>query len=683
MRLLPVVLALAPPLLAQCEPAAAVMEILEEAAGQTAGLPYRQGRQTELAILRKGLGQHPQDYFLLRRLLRAMDEAEALEWARTLRERHPDEPVHALIHAEALEGRNTGEALQILDSIFARHPGLSRAHLVAARIRRTPTFRDEALAARHSAAFFDACPAPLEPVALRALASAGPKERMAAVAGNVRRRIAEAPQRLMADVYEALWNLEFRAAPPSDHPALRRRILDDLSRLEPAGRRDSLRWLAFLQRGYQLAASRGRAEEISNEILQKFPKSEIGKSILRERWHAAHPFPAGKGEKAAEAWAREAARQYEQWRRLWPEDSLLCYEWFGALVRIPETPAELIGRIGEELVELYHRAPDWHGSPPLEFRVAEAFLQRGVRLERVPELLDEGVALAEKRDREQLARDVLPEDFRKIVAEGMEERRIERARLLLEWCAKTGRRGRAAAVDAELAAMQPSSARLKSRLLETRGLAAETEGRRLDALFFYRAALGASGHSQARADLLRGRMQRLWRELGGTDAASALLLDKPGPVEASTLRWQEPPARPLPPFRLTDLQGNVWTLDALKGKVALIHVWASWCGPCRAEHPEFQKLYDELKTRTDVAVLSFNVDEQAGQAAPYMEKNRYSFPVLLAREVVDQVLDTVAIPQNWFLNREGRIVAVQIGYSGEPGWREQILARLGEIAAAK
>lgn len=669
-----------PPGLAGHKPAPPpVREILEDAASGTVGLPYREAQKLLRETALRALDEHPHDYFLLRMALRSMEQPEALQWAAALRDRHPDQPVHAVILAEALEGRDTPRALGILESVLAGNPAPNRAHLAIANIRRTPKFRDEAAVLRHMAAFLDACPAPLEAGALRMLASAGPKDRTGPVAAAVRARIVKDPQHLMAGVYEALWNLEFRAAPPAGHGAVRARILDDLARLEQIPQRNSLRCLALLRSGYQLAGAPERAEQTGSEILEKYPKSQFAKDILRERWHAAHPFPAGRSEKEVEDWARQAAAQFEQWRRVWPGDSLLAYEWFGALARIPDTPPGLIARAGEELVELYQRAPDWYGSPPVEFRVAEAFLKKRVRLDSVPRLLDKGLALAERRDSEQLARDVLADDFRAIVREGMDARRLDRARLLLDWCELTQNRERAAEVDAGLAALKLSSNRSKWRLLELRGRAAEMQQRRLDALFFYRAAVAARPQAPPDADQLRERAEQLWKELGGTDAARTFLFEKPGPVEAAALRWEDPPARPLPAFRLSDLKGNIWTLDSLKGRAALIHLWATWCGPCRAEHPEFQKLYEELKDRPDVAVLSFNIDEQAGQVAPYMEQNRYTFPVVLAREVVDQVLDTVAVPQNWFLDRQGRIAAVQIGYGGEAGWRQQIIAKLEEI----
>jgi thiol-disulfide isomerase/thioredoxin len=45
---------------------------------------------------------------------------------------------------------------------------------------------------------------------------------------------------------------------------------------------------------------------------------------------------------------------------------------------------------------------------------------------------------------------------------------------------------------------------------------------------------------------------------------------------------------------ITDLQGQAVTLHSFYGRVVLVNVWATWCGPCREEMPELDRLYGEL-----------------------------------------------------------------------------------------
>jgi len=115
----------------------------------------------------------------------------------------------------------------------------------------------------------------------------------------------------------------------------------------------------------------------------------------------------------------------------------------------------------------------------------------------------------------------------------------------------------------------------------------------------------------------------------------------------------------------------------------LINVWATWCGPCQKEHPDFQKLYDKLKARTDVAVLSFNVDDDVGKIAPYMNEHRYTFPAIPARDVVDAVRPTLSIPRNWFVDPRGQLQWEQLGFRPGDEWQQTMIAKLDELLAQR
>lgn len=84
----------------------------------------------------------------------------------------------------------------------------------------------------------------------------------------------------------------------------------------------------------------------------------------------------------------------------------------------------------------------------------------------------------------------------------------------------------------------------------------------------------------------------------------------------------------LPAFEARDFSGKTWSLADEEGKATFVDVWATWCGPCRAEHPELQKLYDRIKDRKDIQVLTFSIDESAYAAESYMRGQTYSIPVI-------------------------------------------------------
>jgi thiol-disulfide isomerase/thioredoxin len=96
--------------------------------------------------------------------------------------------------------------------------------------------------------------------------------------------------------------------------------------------------------------------------------------------------------------------------------------------------------------------------------------------------------------------------------------------------------------------------------------------------------------------------------------------DKTIPAEG---RW-ETPKKSLPSFELADLSGKTWRLKELNGKSVLIDVWATWCGPCQAELPNLQKLYEQVKNRNDIQILTFDVDDDPGVVGPYLTDKGYT-----------------------------------------------------------
>jgi len=93
----------------------------------------------------------------------------------------------------------------------------------------------------------------------------------------------------------------------------------------------------------------------------------------------------------------------------------------------------------------------------------------------------------------------------------------------------------------------------------------------------------------------------------------------------------------LPPaldFELQDQFGTTHTLDEYKGKVIFLNFWATWCGPCRAEMPEIQDLYEKYKDSEDVVVLGVAAPSMGKETSQqgiteFLETNEYTYPVLM------------------------------------------------------
>jgi len=126
-----------------------------------------------------------------------------------------------------------------------------------------------------------------------------------------------------------------------------------------------------------------------------------------------------------------------------------------------------------------------------------------------------------------------------------------------------------------------------------------------------------------------------------------------------------PPApaigHPAPDFTLPTLAGGQVTLSDLAGQPVVLNFWASWCGPCRAEMPELQRLHDRLG-EAGMAVLGVNQGESPDTAAAFLEKLGLSFPVALdQRTGVSQQYLVNSLPTTFFIDREGVIRSTFIG----------------------
>ncbi|MCG6949659.1 MAG: TlpA family protein disulfide reductase [Acidobacteria bacterium] len=120
-----------------------------------------------------------------------------------------------------------------------------------------------------------------------------------------------------------------------------------------------------------------------------------------------------------------------------------------------------------------------------------------------------------------------------------------------------------------------------------------------------------------------------------------------------------------PNLAFTALDGSrQLDLESFRGRPVLMTFWASWCGPCRMELPELQKLAVELADE-EFVLITINVDEHAVQGARFLQKYDIDVPVYRMDQGTLRTLGLTAVPTNLLLDREGRPVQIYRGYSPE------------------
>ncbi|MDR3139339.1 MAG: TlpA family protein disulfide reductase [Treponema sp.] len=103
------------------------------------------------------------------------------------------------------------------------------------------------------------------------------------------------------------------------------------------------------------------------------------------------------------------------------------------------------------------------------------------------------------------------------------------------------------------------------------------------------------------------------------------------------------------------------TLANLKGKVVFLNFWATWCGPCRAEMPSMEALYQRYKEK-GLEIVAVNYLENPKTVESFAEKFSLSFPITLDPSGrINGLYEVQAFPTTYIIDREGKIVTRVVG----------------------
>ena len=122
------------------------------------------------------------------------------------------------------------------------------------------------------------------------------------------------------------------------------------------------------------------------------------------------------------------------------------------------------------------------------------------------------------------------------------------------------------------------------------------------------------------------------------------------------------PASAAPDFTLHAMGGPNLRLKEQRGRVVMVNFWATWCGPCRQEMPQLNRLYEKYKG-SGFVLLGVNVDDDVSKAAEVASKLGVTFPVLLDTDkAVSKLYDLSTMPSTVIIDRDGKVRYVHRGY---------------------
>jgi thiol-disulfide isomerase/thioredoxin len=164
-----------------------------------------------------------------------------------------------------------------------------------------------------------------------------------------------------------------------------------------------------------------------------------------------------------------------------------------------------------------------------------------------------------------------------------------------------------------------------------------------------------------------------------------------GSTDSDTAMTSSPlVGKPAPAFTLKDLSGKPVSISSYKGKAVLINFWATWCGPCKLETPWIVEL------RNQYAAQGFEVlgiDSEGDDLAPsdtaglakektavdeFVKLEHMPYPVLLGGDSLTKPYGGLdAMPTSFYVDRNGTVIAAQMGISSKDDMEAKIRKALG------
>jgi thiol-disulfide isomerase/thioredoxin len=130
-------------------------------------------------------------------------------------------------------------------------------------------------------------------------------------------------------------------------------------------------------------------------------------------------------------------------------------------------------------------------------------------------------------------------------------------------------------------------------------------------------------------------------------------------------------------YTLTALKGDPLRLSSLRGKVIVMDFWATWCGPCRVQHPLYEQVKSKFADKDDVIFLAINTDEDLTTVQPFLESNKWATNTVYFEDGLSNLLKVGSIPTTIIFDKHGQVFSRMNGFVPDR-FVDQLSSRISE-----
>jgi len=186
----------------------------------------------------------------------------------------------------------------------------------------------------------------------------------------------------------------------------------------------------------------------------------------------------------------------------------------------------------------------------------------------------------------------------------------------------------------------------------------------------------------------RAHMGELYRKTKGSEAGLGDLVLEAYDRNLALIHSRELAMRAADPnahltdpmeFTLSAPDGGKLNMASLKGKVVVFDFWATWCGPCRVQHPLYEQVKQRFRDNPNVVFVSIDTDEDRAAVKPFLAEVQWNHPIYF-EDGLSRALRVTSIPTTLVIDRTGTIFSRMNGFVPER-FVEMLTARIRDALA--